>query len=230
MRITERFIFFCATPEVFSQWHPSPFHLNGIVYSCAEAYMMMQKARLFDDRATLRRMYEVNRVALDWFGVYELTPRYMPDTANPLRDHYRLPDYQTELESLSLKRLFKARTHMADFNWKRWGQTPSQLKDLGREVKNFDAEVWDTHARAFVTDGNIAKFAQNSYLKYMLWRTTAAGGSGMRSLELVEAAHYDPVWGIGMREGDEGVTDPANWKGANDLGSSIMDARDIIFP
>ncbi len=230
MRITERFIFFCATPEVFSQWHPSPFHLNGVAYSCAEAYMMIQKARLFDDRAALRHMYEVNRVALESFGLYELTPSYMPDTANPLREHYRLPDYKAELEHLSLKKLLKARTHRVDFNWKRWSKTPSDLKDLGREVKNFDPDIWDAHAVPFVVKGNMAKFSQNDFLNYVLWKTTFAGVGGRRDMQLVEAAHYDKVWGIGMREGDEGVTDPANWKGRNDLGTALMMVRDYLFP
>ncbi|MEL6349723.1 MAG: NADAR family protein [Myxococcota bacterium] len=36
-----------------SQWHWSPFELDGIEYSCAEQYMMAEKARLFGDDDTL---------------------------------------------------------------------------------------------------------------------------------------------------------------------------------
>ena len=39
-----------------SQWHPSPFTLDGVTYSCCEQYMMAEKARLFGDLATLRKI------------------------------------------------------------------------------------------------------------------------------------------------------------------------------
>ncbi|UQM93885.1 GTP cyclohydrolase [Stenotrophomonas phage vB_Sm_QDWS359] len=34
---------------VFSQWYPSPMVIDGVEYSCAEQYMMAQKALLFGD-------------------------------------------------------------------------------------------------------------------------------------------------------------------------------------
>ena len=34
----------------FSQWQPSPFQVNAYNYSCAEQYMMAEKARLFGDK------------------------------------------------------------------------------------------------------------------------------------------------------------------------------------
>jgi len=39
-----------------SQWHPSPFELGGIRYSCCEQYMMAEKARLFGDQETLSKI------------------------------------------------------------------------------------------------------------------------------------------------------------------------------
>lgn len=36
-----------------SQWHPSPFHVDRVVYGCAEQFMMARKAALFDDRPAL---------------------------------------------------------------------------------------------------------------------------------------------------------------------------------
>jgi len=44
---TERFTFFWSGP--FSQWHKSPFTLDGTIYNTAEQYMMAEKARLFGD-------------------------------------------------------------------------------------------------------------------------------------------------------------------------------------
>jgi len=43
----ERFTFFWSGP--FSQWDPSPFTIEGVLYNCAEQYMMAEKARLFGD-------------------------------------------------------------------------------------------------------------------------------------------------------------------------------------
>lgn len=40
----------------FSQWFEAPFTLNGIHYATAEHYMMAEKARLFDDDATLAKI------------------------------------------------------------------------------------------------------------------------------------------------------------------------------
>lgn len=41
------YTFFLDGP--LSQWHPSPFVLNGVTYECAEQWMMHAKARLFGD-------------------------------------------------------------------------------------------------------------------------------------------------------------------------------------
>ncbi|RSK46619.1 NADAR family protein [Hymenobacter perfusus] len=38
--------------EVFSQWYPAAFELDGDTYATAEHYMMAEKARLFYDEAT----------------------------------------------------------------------------------------------------------------------------------------------------------------------------------
>lgn len=50
----EKFTFFWS--GVFSQWHPSPFQVKDIWYNCAEQYMMAEKARLFGDTETLRKI------------------------------------------------------------------------------------------------------------------------------------------------------------------------------
>jgi hypothetical protein len=44
------FVFFWN--EWPSQWHPAPFTLDGVTYSCCEQYMMSEKARLFGDAET----------------------------------------------------------------------------------------------------------------------------------------------------------------------------------
>ena len=51
---SERFTFFWSGP--FSQWHHSPFQLDGTLYVTAEQYMMAGKARLFRDDENLARI------------------------------------------------------------------------------------------------------------------------------------------------------------------------------
>lgn len=48
------FVFFWGKSDWASQWHKSPFTVDGLRYSCAEQWMMAEKARLFGD-AKLRR-------------------------------------------------------------------------------------------------------------------------------------------------------------------------------
>ena len=98
---------------------------------------------------------------------------------------------------------------------------PRKQKSLGRQVKNFDDTVWMNHALAYVIEGNRAKFSQNPQLNKVLSET--------RGTLLVEASPYDKRWGIGMKEGDAGIEDPANWKGENLLGFALTTVRLELF-
>lgn len=54
MRTTDQFVFFWRTEDVYSNWHPSVFVVNGTEYQNAEQFMMAEKARLMGDSATLQ--------------------------------------------------------------------------------------------------------------------------------------------------------------------------------
>lgn len=99
-------------------------------------------------------------------------------------------------------------------------KTQGKIKALGREVKNFNDDIWNKEKYNIVLKGNIAKFSQNEKLKQYLIST----GDKI----LVEASPYDKVWGIGMSRDDEGVNNPLLWKGENLLGFALMEVRDII--
>jgi len=99
-------------------------------------------------------------------------------------------------------------------------QTPDEQKQLGREVKGFDKDIWDAHAQDIVYRGNYYKFTQNPHLFDVLMATAPK--------QLVEAAHYDPVWGIGLRADDPLARDKANWKGKNWLGGTLTKLRDDL--
>ena len=100
-------------------------------------------------------------------------------------------------------------------------EEPGIIKDLGREVKGFDPEIWDQHKFDVVVKGNLAKFGQDEKLKKFLLNT----GSAI----LVEASPYDRVWGIGMREDNKDAKDAEKWYGINLLGFALMVVRDKLM-
>ena len=97
---------------------------------------------------------------------------------------------------------------------------PKQCKALGQRVRHFSQTVWDEKKSQIVIDGNVAKFSQNPKLKDYLIKT------GERVL--VEASPYDKIWGIGMAEDNDKVTNPLEWKGQNLLAFALMEVRDRL--
>ncbi|WP_288057300.1 NADAR family protein [Xylanibacter rodentium] len=97
---------------------------------------------------------------------------------------------------------------------------PKEIKALGRMVKNFDVETWNSVAPSIVVKGNLHKFGQNTELCRFILDT----GNKV----LVEASPYDTIWGIGMKEAESGIENPCNWKGTNFLGFALMEVRDIL--
>ncbi|MEM9085673.1 MAG: NADAR family protein [Pseudomonadota bacterium] len=49
---------------VFSQWHATPFELDGLSFNCAEQWMMAAKASLFKDEVAFERIMQTNDPAL----------------------------------------------------------------------------------------------------------------------------------------------------------------------
>jgi len=97
---------------------------------------------------------------------------------------------------------------------------PKDVKDLGRQIKNFDAKKWDAHKFDIVKQGNLLKFSQNEELKSFLLQT--------KSKILAEASPVDAIWGIGLVENHPDALVPKNWKGLNLLGFALMEIRDEI--
>jgi len=141
-----------------SQWAESNFNIGGIIYNCAEQYMMATKARHFGDEYMFKMII---------------------NTTNP-----------------------------------------SEQKRLGRKVKGFDKEEWDSMAQDVVLMGNLAKFNQNQNFKDKLLDTSNA--------TLVEASPYDSIWGIKMYIDDPDILDPTKWKGTNWLGIVCGQVREEI--
>lgn len=95
--------------------------------------------------------------------------------------------------------------------------TPNQVKKLGRQVKNFDSDVWAEKGRVHMFHALTAKFTQNPELGALLLST----GHNL----VGEASPFDRIWGVGLGVSKPGVYDPAQWKGTNWMGILLMAVR-----
>jgi len=59
MKTTEKMVLFWRTAEIYSNWHPAPFYVDGIRFANSEQYMMWAKARLFGDEKSAAAMLTV---------------------------------------------------------------------------------------------------------------------------------------------------------------------------
>ena len=97
---------------------------------------------------------------------------------------------------------------------------PKEQKAIGRQVKNFNAKIWDDYAKTIVYEGNYAKFTQNPKLLVILMDT--------KYKILVEASPYDKIWGIGMGEEQAKITPANKWLGTNWLGEVLTQLRNDL--
>lgn len=94
-----------------------------------------------------------------------------------------------------------------------WNKLMMKVKGFGREVKNYDDQVWTNRRAKVVLFGAREKFTQNTDLKQILLDT---GNTYM-----VEASPYDKIWGIGLSAGDAKKTPENKWPGLNLLGKVL---------
>ena len=96
----------------------------------------------------------------------------------------------------------------------------SKIKSYGREVKNFNEEIWDNNKMNIVTEGNYLKFSQNDSLRKQLLETG--------DTTLAECAVKDTIWGIGLSMTSSLRFDKSNWRGENLLGKCLMTVRERL--
>lgn len=100
-------------------------------------------------------------------------------------------------------------------------ESPGEAKKLGREVSNFDNDVWNQHRMDIVIEGNVLKFSQNLDLRTFLLNT--------KDRVLVEASPVDEIWGVGLSKDSDKINNPNTWRGLNLLGFALMEVRDILY-
>lgn len=99
--------------------------------------------------------------------------------------------------------------------------SPREQKDLGRQIKGFNQEIWDSHKYGVVFKGNYNKYKQNEEFKSLLF-------SFPDDSIFVEASPIDKIWGIGRSVEDLESLDPSLWMGINLLGNVITTVRSVI--
>lgn len=99
-------------------------------------------------------------------------------------------------------------------------RSPHFAKRLGRQVRGFDAKVWDRHKRSILYRGNYLKFTQNPKLR------TSLENTGRRTL--VEASPTDRIYGIGLQADDPRAQKRDTWLGQNVLGFVLTQLRDDL--
>ena len=95
---------------------------------------------------------------------------------------------------------------------------PRAHKRLGRQVKGFNAHVWNDNKFRIVCEINYAKAKHNRVFQEYLLSTN--------NEILVEASPYDRIWGIGYNAQDA-IDNIDNW-GQNLLGKALMHTRDKL--
>ena len=98
---------------------------------------------------------------------------------------------------------------------------PGEVKELGRQVMDFDEQAWNSKRFDIVKEGNMHKFNQHPALADYLKQT------GDRIL--VEASPVDKVWGIGLAQDHKDIAYVDAWKGLNLLGFALMEVRDLLL-
>ncbi len=88
-----------------------------------------------------------------------------------------------------------------------------EIKELGRQVRNYDEDIWRYYRSNVVYAGNKLKFSQNLQLMDALMDTVGT--------TLVEAAPNDQIWGIGLSADDPEAHNRKRWKGKNLLGEIL---------
>ncbi|KAH8732486.1 hypothetical protein GQ44DRAFT_585201, partial [Phaeosphaeriaceae sp. PMI808] len=99
---------------------------------------------------------------------------------------------------------------------------PKRHKALGRQVKNFDPEIWDANKVRIVEEGNYHKFTKSGDAERLRGLLEATG-----ERELVEASKFDRVWGIGFVAGEAERVGRERW-GENLLGVALMGVRERL--
>uniref|UniRef100_A0A6C0H5U0 NADAR domain-containing protein n=1 Tax=viral metagenome TaxID=1070528 RepID=A0A6C0H5U0_9ZZZZ len=96
---------------------------------------------------------------------------------------------------------------------------PTNIKKLGRSVKNYDEIAWNDKRYSIMLKGLLLKFSQNDNIKRVLLNT--------ENKTIYEASKYDKIWGIGYNT-KEAINVDKDKYGKNLLGNALMEIRNMV--
>lgn len=195
---SEEYTYFFNLTSPFSNFHPARVEYKDYIFISNEQFMMFGKAKCFNDTLISDRIENIHK-------------EFSPDgkTFKSPKDQmcYNLIlDFKSE--KISREEILNDKNHIDS-----WNCINKTIKQLGRNVKNYDDNIWSEKRIKIVLFGARLKFTQNQKLNEILMAT---GDSKM-----IESSPYDKVWGIGLSEYDAKKTPPENWPGLNLLGKVL---------
>lgn len=98
-----------------------------------------------------------------------------------------------------------------------------KAKKLGRQVKNFDQDVWNSVSYDIMLKACLSKFSQN---KVLFDKITDPSLDGKK---FVETSPVDGIWGVRLGEADPLILDEKNWNGENRLGKVLDEVRRMLL-
>ena len=91
---------------------------------------------------------------------------------------------------------------------------PKEIKRLGRRVRNYNDEEWDSVRCHYMAKTLEGKFTGNKKARNFLLKQPEGH-------IFVEASPYDTIWGIGLAEDDPRAWNNETWRGRNCLGACL---------
>ncbi len=149
-----------------------------------------------------------------------------PDEENGWLSNWHLSEFEVdgvEFSSMEQYMMYKKAEVFGDGETKNKimsTRDTARIKELGREVGNFNNTVWNGVRQIIVYNGLYAKYSQNRELKEKLL------GTGDRML--AESSFEDKIWGTGVSMRDDARFDMTAWKGQNLLGFATMLVRERL--
>lgn len=101
---------------------------------------------------------------------------------------------------------------------------PVEIKKFGRQVKNYDENIWNNMRYDIMKNGLRLKFIQNNDIKQKLINTNPK--------RLYEASPYDKIWGTGYKAIDTQYFIEQNEEyklGTNLLGKALEEIRNELL-
>ena len=99
-------------------------------------------------------------------------------------------------------------------------EDPREQKRLGRQVRHYDPELWQSECENIVFHGSLEKFSQNKEMHLALIQ--------IGDRRLAEASPHDNQWGIGLSACNPRASCPDSWCGQKLLGKALKHAQEIL--